>query len=150
MSKRLIFMFLVFFGLTAVSAGENTFSTLAKGYYASGIEEKVEAVFYDADAFSSFFKKNYIGVTPAPKIPEVDFKKDMVVAVSPGPRMSGGYDVEIVEIVEMEGKLVVEIRYSEPGPSAIVTTAITQPHHIVSTPKRDLPVVFRWEEKKSE
>ena len=124
-----------------------TFTTIAKGHYASGIEDKVEAVFYDAEAFSSFLKNMCIGETPAPNIPEVDFKKDMVIAVSPGRKMTGGYDVEIVGIVEAEGKLVVEVLYTEPGPDAIVTMAITQPYHIVSTSKSDLPVEFRWKEK---
>lgn len=150
MSKRLIFTLLIFFGLAVVSAGETAFSTLAKGYYASGIEEKVEAVFYDFDAFSSFFKKIHVGETPAPEIPAVDFEKDMVIAVSPGPMMTGGYDVEIVGISEAEGKLVVELLYTEPGPGDMVTEAITQPHQIVSVPKSNLPVEFRWEKKKAE
>jgi hypothetical protein len=150
MSKRLIFTLLIFFGLAAVSTPETTFTTLSKGHYASGIEEKVEAVFYDVRAFSSFFRIIHTGETPAPEVPAVDFEKDMVIAVSPGPRMTGGYDVEIVGIFEAGGKLVVEILYTEPGPDDMVTEAITQPHHIVSTPKSGLPVEFRWEGEKAE
>ncbi len=147
MFRRAFFIFLIFFGLAALSSGEMAFSTLAKGYYAPGIEEKVEAVFYDADAFSSFFKKIHVGETPTPETPAVDFEKSMVIAVSPGRKMSGGYDVEIVEIIEAEGKFVVKVLYTEPDPGAMVTMAITQPHHVISTSKSDLPVEFRWEEK---
>ncbi len=63
--------------------------------------------------------------------------------------VDGIHDVEIVDIFESEGRLVVEILYTEPNPGDMVTEAVTQPHHIVTTPKSDLPVEFRWEGKKS-
>ena len=153
MIKKSIFIVLLLFVSSAFSEESIHFSTLSTGVYASGIEEKVEMVFYDSSAFSNFINSIYKGTTPPPITPKIDFKKEMVIAVSPGPKPSGGYSVEIIEIKDMGKKIEVIVLLGEPDPNYTVTMAITQPHHIVTVLKseiaasgaiEDIPVEFVW------
>ena len=135
---------LIFFGCTATSGEKIPFSTLAKDYYAYGIEEGFEIVIYDDESFSSLWDDITSGIIPPPHMPEVDFEGEMIIAVSPGPQSTGGYDVEIVEIEDLGEKLRADVVFKEPNPDDFVTDAITQPYHIVSTKMRDVPVEFEW------
>ncbi len=147
MTRKILFLviaMLILFGCTATSGEKIPFSTLTRGYYANGIEEGFELVIYDDESFSSLWKDIVEGITPPPSMPEVDFEKEMVIAVSPGPRPTGGYDVEIVEIEDLGEKLGVIVVFREPNPDDFVTDAITQPYHIVSTERRNVPVEFVW------
>ncbi len=75
--------------------------------------------------------------------PEVDFKKEMVLAAFMGEQNSGGYAVEIKDAVEEKGKLVVTVVERSPGPGSIVTQAITNPFHLVAVKRSDLPVQWK-------
>lgn len=147
MMRKIFFSVIVMsllFACMATSGEKIPFSTLGKGYYAYGIEEEFEAVIYDDKSFSTLWNEVASGIIPPPPIPEVDFENEMVIAVSPGPLPTGGYDVEIVEIFDLGDKLEVIVVFEEPNPDDFVTEAITQPHHIVSTEMRDVPVEFVW------
>lgn len=156
MIKKSIFIVLLLIGSSAFSGESIHFSTLSTGVYASGIDKKVEKVFYDSSSFAAFIKKIYEGTTPPPVTPNINFNKEIVIAVSPGPKMSGGYSVEIVEIANMGNKIEVIVLLHEPDPNNGVTMAITQPHHIVSVLKseitasgaigviEEIPVEFVW------
>lgn len=147
MFRKTILALLIFFWCTTLSGSKIAFTTLEKGHYASGITDAFEEVIYGPRVFFNFFHRIHQGEMPAPITPEVDFENEMVIAVSPGPKMSGGYDVEIIDINEIEGKLLVLITLKEPGPDESVTEALTQPHHIISTSKSDEPVEFKWEKR---
>ena len=136
---------ILFFGCAATSAEEIAFSTLARGYHASGIDDGFEVVIYDDDSFSSLWGDIAEGITPLPTAPRVDFESEMVIAVSPGPQPTGGYGVEIVDIEDLGEVLRVIVTFRVPGPEDFVTEAITQPYHIVSTERREVPVEFVWE-----
>jgi hypothetical protein len=140
-----VIVIILLFGFTAASAEEVSFSTLARGHNASGIEYGFEAVIYDDDSFSSLWGDIAKGITPLPPEPGVDFESEMVIAVTPGPQPTGGYDVEIVDIEDKGEVLRVIVTFRVPGPEDFVTEAITQPYHIVSTERREVPVEFVWE-----
>jgi hypothetical protein len=75
--------------------------------------------------------------------PDVDFKKEMVLAVFMGERYTGGYAVEIKDAVEDKGKLVVTVVERSPGPADIVTQAITNPFHVAVVKRSTLPVQWK-------
>jgi len=71
--------------------------------------------------------------------PEVDFGKDMLVAVFAGEKNSSGYTVEITSTGTENGKFVV--KYKESG-SGGPLTVMTYPYSIRSVARSDLPVEF--------
>ncbi len=68
----------------------------------------------------------------------MDFSREMVIAAVDQTESSGGYRFEITGIEEIEGRLVVRVSKTIPGPDCIVTAVITQPSHIVRMEKSDL------------
>jgi hypothetical protein len=61
---------------------------------------------------------------------EVDFGTQMLVAISMGRRLTGGYAVRILDATERDG--VAYVRYQErvPGRGQFVTQALTAPYHV--------------------
>jgi len=66
----------------------------------------------------------------------------MVIAVFAGERTTGGFTVEITAIEHSTGAIRVTYRESEPPPDSLLAQAITQPYHIVTTPRLERPIVF--------
>ena len=128
-------------GLGATSPADSVvpFTTIDRGTQ-SGIREPLHAVVRTLDDWAALWRRHGTG-TP----PRIDFAADMVVAVFAGARPTGGYTVEIIEVVLAERELRVGYRERTPPPGALVTQALTAPFHIVRLPRSDLPVVVHRE-----
>ena len=61
--------------------------------------------------------------------PEVDFKKEMVLAAFMGEQNTGGYAVEIKDAVEEKGKLLVTVLERSPGPDGIALELAAKAGH---------------------
>ncbi len=73
---------------------------------------------------------------------KVNFEEEMILAVFMGERTTGGYSIEIVEIVEMDDVIEVLIEETSPGEDDMVTMALTYPEHIVKMEKTEKPIEF--------
>jgi hypothetical protein len=67
--------------------------------------------------------------------PQVDFSKEMVVAVFLGSRPTAGFSVEIVGAREEGATLVVSYKETRPQPGTVAAQILTSPLHIVAVPK---------------
>lgn len=74
--------------------------------------------------------------------PEVDFTKEMIIAVFYGVALTGGYSVEIIKVIEGLDKLTVFIKETSPGSDCTATQALTEPRHIIKVQRVDKEVVF--------
>ena len=61
-----------------------------------------------------------------------------------GRRRTGGYSIQIEDINYCDDKLLVYAREIKPGPSDIVTQAITYPVKVKKLPYSPLPLVVIW------
>jgi len=66
----------------------------------------------------------------------------LYLLVTYGEKPTGGYEVEITEITEEEGKLVVTANFTEPGEDDMVSQALTYPYDLAMLDNPDLPVGF--------
>lgn len=80
---------------------------------------------------------------PKPKLPEVDFETEMIIAVFMGEQRTGGYSIDITRIIKEEEEIVVQVKEKHPDPDLLVTMALTQPYHIVVVKSSPLPVRFQ-------
>jgi len=71
---------------------------------------------------------------------EIDFSHFILLAAFDEIKMSGGYTIEIISVVENRNNLTVTIRRQAPKGS--VYTVITQPYHIVKIPITDKRIIF--------
>jgi len=74
--------------------------------------------------------------------PKIDFKQEMVLAVFYGQQQTGGYDIYIHTVEELEEELLVKVHPVTPAPDSIRTMMISQPHMIISLPRIEKPVHF--------
>jgi len=119
------------------------FVTVDKGYR-TGIKERRFVVVNTEGEWENLWTLHKSTVSPVPKLPEVDFGREMIVAVFSGEKRTGGYGIEIRKIEEdrEKGQSTVFCLETQPPPRSMVTQALTQPYHIVSLKRIDLPVVF--------
>ena len=102
----------------------------------TGIGESRRLVIRDANAWASFWSELGVGDRPA-----VDFTRDVVVAVAAGQRPTGGYEIAVDRVRQINGELTVDVVETTPGPNCMTTTSLTQPVDVVVVPA---PTARSW------
>ena len=113
-----------------------------KGYHC-GYTKAARLIVKTEDRWKEVWGKVHRLRLPQQELPKIDFQKEMVIAVFMGERKSGGYEIEIREIIKTEKEIVVQVEEKEPSPESLRTMALTQPYHIVVVKKSPLPVRFQ-------
>jgi hypothetical protein len=98
-------------------------------WISSGIKGARQLVIRDPDTWSRFWSELGAGVQP-----QVDFSRDLVIAVASGQRPSGGHDIEVQRVTRSGGELRIEVLRTSPGPTCLTTAALTQPVDVVLAP----------------
>jgi hypothetical protein len=70
----------------------------------TGIGESRRLVIRDANAWAQFWSELGVGEQP-----NVDFTRDVVVAVAAGQRSTGGFEIAVDRITQTDGELSVEV-----------------------------------------
>ena len=68
-------------------------------------------------------------------MPEVDFRRHVLVAAFLGQRMTGGYAVQISGVKETRRRLHLEFAEIRPGPGCLVSQELTHPYLLVAVPR---------------
>jgi hypothetical protein len=76
------------------------------------------------------------------KVKEIDLKKQTIVVLMAGQKPTGGYSVEITEVLSKDGKTIVKWKLNSPGADDIVTQAITYPGAVALITKTPGKIVF--------
>ncbi len=121
---------------------EQSFETISKDHY-SGHDERKEYIIKDNSAWSSLWEVVHSTRSPKPKIPEIDFSKEMIVAVFQGMQATGGHAIKIEKITEKVNSIEIFIEETVPAPESFVTDALTNPYHIIKTKRVDKEVFFK-------
>ena len=95
----------------------------------TGVGEARRLVIRDANAWDQFWSELGVGERP-----EVDFTRDVVIAVAAGQRPTGGYEIAIDRVTQANRELTVEVVERTPGPNCMTTASLTQPVDIVTIP----------------
>ena len=68
------------------------------------------------------------------RAPTINFSKRQLLLVSPGPRSSTGYAVEVLSVRERDGDITVRVRERSPGLGTHVEARVTHPYRLLSLP----------------
>jgi hypothetical protein len=104
----------------------------------SGVTERRTVAIRTAEEWAAFYKGHKPGDTPI----AVDFSKEMVLAVLPGEKPSGGYAVSIVGVQEESNGITAKFKETAPDPNGMVSMGLTQPYALVAVPRSDKRVDF--------
>ncbi len=115
--------------------------TLAKGSF-SAISQPEEKVIRSEAKWTAFWEKHSVNRQTARRVPEVDFAKQMVIAVTMGRERTGGYAIEITSVRESGNELLISVQRNKPAANAMKTQVLTAPFHYIAVPKSDLKPKF--------
>ena len=113
------------FGITSTGY-RLKFQTLEKGWI-SGHMDSAYYVLNNPDEWADVFEK--------PPQPEIDFSNTTIIVVFMGVRSTGGYGIEVKEIIDTGFLLVVKVEQTRPGKGCVLPEVITSPYHIVKVGK---------------
>lgn len=117
------------------------FTTIDQGYH-SGVTSSAYHAIYDNETWTSTWNQHMQFMVDPPPPPIVDFSKYTIVAVFMGEVSTGGYAINVYDVVDTGSSILVKVEKTQPGPRTIVTQALTQPYHIIQIAKTDKPVFF--------
>jgi hypothetical protein len=109
---------------------------------ASGITERSRRVIRGRDTWEAYWTQLMANLAPTPSPPAVDFTQTMVIAATMGSKPTGGYLIEIKEIVQTGNDLQVTVKESSPGPSCVTIQVLTAPAVAVLVPRTEGSVEF--------
>ena len=112
-----------------VEADPEKYAKVFKGLLPEGTE-----VITDGDRLTAVWLDAHSLVNPVPDQPVVDFDTEIVVLASMGTRPTGGYSIEVASAAETVSGVVVTIVERSPGPTCLVSQAITNPTTLVQVP----------------
>lgn len=131
--RKMYLISILFLVVACKSSSESTASKPAKSalytlLYTSeyqGKEEQSNSVIRNSEALSVLYQS--VGIEA---VPEIDFKKNQVVALFLGTKRTGGYNVAIERVEEVNDQLIIYRKITTPK-GGMVTTALTNPFVIV-------------------
>ncbi|HEY3251351.1 MAG TPA: protease complex subunit PrcB family protein [Ignavibacteria bacterium] len=144
---KAVFVIGMFFFLSCNSSNKTgneniNFDSIAHGSYSS-IEDKRQVVLRTENEYQKIWDEFYKDLDQMPRIPDVDLKKNTVIAVFMGTKPTGGYDIEIDKVMSVGGKIQVDVIEISPGAKCVTTDAITRPYEFIKIPKTDKEVEFK-------
>ena len=77
-----------------------------------------------------------------PAVQEKQYEDYRFVLVTEGTKPTGGYDVEVTEVVEGSDQIDIKVRSTEPGEDEVVTEALTYHYDLIIVEDNDLPLNF--------
>jgi len=113
------------FGITGTGI-RLEFQTLKKGNY-SGHTSSGYYLINNLDEWTEVFEKS-------PQ-PEINFSKTTIIAVFMGQRSTGGFGIEVKEIIDTGFLVVVKVEKTGPGKGCMVPMVLTSPFHVVEVDK---------------
>jgi hypothetical protein len=96
----------------------------------SGLDTRERLVIRDPAAFTTLWSRA-AGRDP---LPEVNFGRELVIAVAAGQQPTGGYSISVGRAALRDGLLTVEVVETNPSPDCMTTQALTQPVDVVALP----------------
>ena len=77
-----------------------------------------------------------------PLVQERTYDGKRYVLITEGEKRSGGYAVEVIEVVETGDSLVLKVKRTKPAPEDMVTDALTYPYDLIVLENKELPLSF--------
>ena len=98
----------------------------------TGIEERRRLVIQDANAWAQFWSELGVGERP-----EVDFSRELVIAVASGQQPTGGFSIAVEQVSQKQGELTIRVVETGPGRNCVTTSELTQPVEVVAVPQAE-------------
>lgn len=108
-------------------------------------EEGAERTIRSQDELETLWDELHGHRTDPPAPPEIDFDSEIVIAIMLGQRPTGGFGIDIDDVLYDPDENQIEVIYTEIEPRDVATTVITSPFlvaSVVDAPDLDAEVEF--------
>jgi len=122
------------------------FQTISKGHV-SGHKNSAYYVIENESEWAVVWNHHASVYWPSQPPPEIDFSKTIIIAVFMGEFLTGGYGIEIKEVINTPQCVIVKVEKTYPGEGCVVTAALSQPYHIVKMDKVFKEITFETVER---
>ena len=145
--KQIVLFFIILFSLNSCCNDDSEtiiVDTIGKNNLYGGGEEgisKSNLVINDSENWNNLITKmnSRSNVSNSFTETDIDFTKYQIIAVFDEVKYSGGYSIDIIDITENNGTVVIKIENLKKGDA---TSVITQPFHIIKIKKTNKEIVF--------
>jgi protease stability complex PrcB-like protein len=93
------------------------------------LDHSQRRLFREQSKLAAFLRRSH-----ARSIPKFDFAAGQLLLISPGPRSSTGYDVEVLSVRERDRKITVRVRERTPAIGDNVDPHVTSPYRLIVLP----------------
>jgi len=121
---------------------ELVWEVLAQGNQAVVAEGPLYRIVADQSQLIGLWKQAHGAQLTLPPLPEVDFRRESVVAIFIGQRPTGGYGVSVTDLLLENNEVYLEVRLTQPSPGAMVTQALTSPWLMLRIQRPGVPVAW--------
>lgn len=97
----------------------------------SGIRERTVVLARSRPEWERLWRQHTAGMQPPPEVPEVNFNREMVVAVFMGEQPTRGYGVQVAAVEETADTVYVQVEERFPAAGAKHPAMPVSPYHIV-------------------
>ncbi len=99
---------------------------LAREAY-SGLAERQRLVIESQSELNALWNAVYQWMSPQPAAPVIDFSSNVVIAAAMGTRGSGGYLIDVKDVIRIGSTLSVIVEERSPASNCGVTAVVTAP-----------------------
>lgn len=104
-----------------------TWEVLARGSQAIGFEDPAFRLVESEDELLQLWNQAWGSRLELPPVPDVDFQRETILAVFQGEQPTGGFGIEVSDVVVEGNDVFIDMQFVEPAPDAIVTQQLTSP-----------------------
>lgn len=108
----------------------------------SGVKKPAQKVIDNLETWKKVWREVHQAVSPKPKLPKVDFEKQVVLAVFMGEKNTGGYRIQIRGMKDTGKKIEVSVKTTSPPQDGFSIQVLTQPYEFLIAEKPAKPVKF--------
>ncbi|MDB5178507.1 MAG: hypothetical protein JWN01_450 [Patescibacteria group bacterium] len=118
------------------------FQLLVEGDSRGAYPQRQEIITSQAQ-WERYWAAVHANIKPLPPLLPVDFTTSNVIALSEGPRATGGYNLKVTGIITSPAGTAVDVTEQISGAKCIVTQKVTDRYYIVRTARLPAPISFR-------
>jgi hypothetical protein len=100
---------------------------LAEGGQAAGVEQAEYALIANEEQLLNFWNRAYGSQLNVPPLPDVDFRRETIVAAFAGTKPTGGYGLSVDDVTLEGNDAYIDLKEIQPAADAITTQVLTSP-----------------------
>ena len=109
----------------------------------SAVDRPQRFVIRDAATLAQQWPAWWSTMSQPPRMPDLDFSREMLVVVALGAKPTSGYDVVLDSAARRDDRLTIYVRTTAPPPGSVVLTVITHPIDLARVSRTDGAVLFQ-------